>query len=110
MAAFEQLSRAKPYLGRLLEDEYIQDQLGQVLTELRRSSRRAKGRSASEALADRRLREQLRSAANSLTEALRALSEPPAKGHAVRRALLATAAAAGAALAWQNRSTGEEAR
>jgi hypothetical protein len=108
MAASEQLSRVKPYLGRLLEDEYIQDQIGQALTELRRSSRRAKGRSASEALADRRLRGQLRNAADSLTEALRALSEPPAKRHAVRRTLLVTAAAGGAAFAWQNRSTGEE--
>ncbi len=108
MSATDQISRVTPYLERLLRDDYIQEQLGDALTGLRRSSRRAKGRGATEALQDRRLRDQLSAAAGSLTDAVRALAQPePPKRHWVRRALvLATAtatatAAGGATLAWQ---------
>jgi hypothetical protein len=107
MAATDQLSRLTPYARRLLEDEYIQAELGAALTELRRSSRRAKGRSASAALNDRRLRGQLRDAAGSLGHVVRALQDPPAKRHPIRRALLLTVAAGGAVLAWQQRPDGE---
>lgn len=105
MSATDQLSRISPYLERLLRDDYIQEQLGDAVTGLRRSSRRAKGRGATEALKDRRLRNQLSAAAGSLTEAARALTQPePPKRHWPRRALLLAAVAGGAALAWQ-RST-----
>lgn len=105
MTAADQLSRLGPYLGRLLDDEYIQDQLGQALVGLRSSSRRAKGHSASEALKDRRLRSQLRDAINSLLEASSALQGKPTRRK--RRwlpALLLAATGAAAAAAWQVRS------
>jgi hypothetical protein len=102
MSATDQISRITPYLERLLRDEYIQEQLGDAVTGLRRSSRRAKGRGASEALKDRRLRNQLSAAAGSLTEAARALRRPePPKHHWIRRSLLLATAGAGVALAWQ---------
>jgi hypothetical protein len=102
MSATDQMSRITPYLDRLLRDEYIHEQLGDAVAGLRRSSRRAKGRKAAEALKDRRLRTQLRAAAGSLTEVARALSRPePPKRHWIRRALLLVAAGGGAAFAWQ---------
>lgn len=105
MSATDQISRVTPYLERLLRDEYVQEQLGDAVTGLRRSSRRAKGQTATEALTDRRLRNQLTAAAGSLTEAARALRQPePPKRHGLRRALLLAAAGGGAWLAWQ-RST-----
>jgi hypothetical protein len=102
MSATDQISRITPYLERLLRDDYVQEQLGDAVTGLRRSSRRAKGRGATEALKDRRLRNQLSAAAGSLTAAARALTQPePPKRHWLRRALLLAAAAGGATLAWQ---------
>ena len=44
MSAADQISRITPYLERLLLDDYIQEQLGDAVIGLRRSSRRAKGR------------------------------------------------------------------
>lgn len=105
MTAVNQLSRATPYLGRLLNDDYIQEQIRQALTDLRRSSRRAKGRNASQALNDKKLRNQLRDAVKSLTNAGRALNQPPPSQHPVRRVLMVTVPAVVAALAWQRRST-----
>jgi hypothetical protein len=103
MSATDQMSRITPYLERLLRDEYIHEQLGEAVTGLRRSSRRAKGRKAAEALKDRRLRTQLGAAAASLTEVIRALSQPePPKQHWARRALVLAVAGGGAAFAWQH--------
>lgn len=103
MSAADQLSRITPYLERLLRDDYIQEQLGDAVIGLRRSWRRAKGRGATQALKDRRLRDQLSAAAGSLTEAARALRQPePPKRHWLRRALLLAAAGGGATFAWQH--------
>jgi hypothetical protein len=102
MSATDQISRITPYLERLLRDDYIQEQLGDALTGLRRGSRRAKGRGTTEALKDRRLRNQFIAAAGSLTEAARALGQPePPRRHWIRRALLLAAAGGGVALVWQ---------
>lgn len=104
MTATGQLSRITPYVARLLEDEYIQEQIGQAFDELRRSARRAKGRKASEALNDQQLRNQIRSAVGSLTNARRALDESPSDHDGSRRTFVLTAAALAAVLAWQRRS------
>lgn len=103
MTTTGQLSRIAPYLSRLLNDEYVQEQVGQALTELRRSSRRAKGRRASEALKDTKLRTQVGDAITSLGNARRALAEPPRKPRRLKRAFLVITPLA-AALAWQQRS------
>jgi hypothetical protein len=106
MSGNVQLSRITPYVQRLLQDEYVQDQIGQAITELRRSGRRANGRGATEALKDRRLRQQLSGAAGSLTNAARALRQPePPKRHLVRRGLLLGAAVGGVAWTLRSKST-----
>jgi hypothetical protein len=105
MTASDQLSRITPYVGRLLEDEYIQEQIGQAITGLRKSSRRVKRHNASGALQDRRLRRQLHDAVGSLTAAGRALTQPPApKRHRLRNGLALVVSVSAVALAWQNRS------
>jgi hypothetical protein len=104
MTAGDQLSRITPYIGRLLEDEYVQEQIGQAITGLRQSSRRAKAQSASDALKDRRLRRQLRESIDSLIEARRAVTQPPPrKRHRVRNGLVLAAGVSAAAIAWRNR-------
>ncbi len=105
MTAADQRSRLGPYVTRLLEDEYIQDQLGQAITGLRRSSRRAKGRSTSEAIKDRRLRNQFQDAVNSLLQASSALQGKPAKRkRRLLPALLLAAAGTAAVVARQAKS------
>ena len=103
MSAVDQLSRLGPYLGRLLEDEYVQEQIGQAIIGLRRSYRRASGRRTSDALKDKRLRSQVRDTVNSLLKAASALQGKPAKRRRrrFRRALLLAGAGAAAALAWR---------
>jgi len=107
VSAVDQLSRLGPYLGRLLEDEYVQEQFGQAIIGLRRSYRRASGRRASDALKDKRLRSQVRETVSSLLKAASALQGKPAKRRRrrFRRALLLAGAGAAAALAWRAKST-----
>ena len=91
MSATDQISRVTPYLERLLRDDYIQEQLGDAITGLRRSSQRAKGRGATEALKDRRLRDQLSAAAGvshrsgACTQPTRATQAPLAQGRVAPR-------------------------
>jgi hypothetical protein len=102
MSASDQLARIAPYLGRALEDEYIQQQIREGLVNLRRSAKRAKQKSANEALKDQRLRRQLRDAVGSLAEAVRALQQPKRpKRHLLRGGLILAVAAGGAVFAWQ---------
>jgi hypothetical protein len=102
------VSRVTPYVRRLIEDDHVQDQIAEALTELRRSSRRVKNKNAREALTDRRLRSQLQRAAGSLNEAVRALNEPPPpKRHRFLSVVVVAAATGGAAYAWQQRSGGD---
>lgn len=106
MSAGDQLSRIAPYVTRALEDEYIQEQIEQAIRELRWSSRRSRRQSASDTIKDRRLRNHLRQAIDSITEAGRALTQPRPKRHPIRRAvLLILAAAATIALARRIRPT-----
>ena len=107
MTPTEQLARIAPYLGRLLEDEYAQEQIGQAIIGWRRSYRRASGRRTSDALKDKRLTSQVRETVNSLLKAASALQGKPAKRRRrrFRRALLLAGAGAAAALAWRAKST-----
>jgi hypothetical protein len=106
MSTTDQLARVVPYIERVVEDKYIQDEIGQAITELRRSARRLKGQSASEALKDRKLRSRLADAAGSLTKAGRALAEQPApKRRRLPLVLLLVAGAGVSVLAWQKLST-----
>jgi hypothetical protein len=107
MAVSDQLSRITPYLERLLADEYVQDQLSQGVSDLGKARKRAKGRKAQAALADRRLRSQLQGAAGALAEAFRALRTPePPRRHRLRRVVLLAGVVGAGVYAWQGRSSG----
>jgi hypothetical protein len=99
------IAQARPYVQRLLQDEYVQDQIGEAISGVRRSAARAQGRSAGEALEDPRLRAQLSSTVGSLTEAARRLGRPPEppKRHRLRGGLLLGLAVA-AGWGWTRRS------
>jgi hypothetical protein len=93
MAVSEQISRLTPYVQRLLEDEYLQDEFGQLFTNLRDGSRRARRKGPAQAATDRRLRNQLSAALAAATHIGRVLKQPepePPKRHRVRRVVLAT--------------------
>jgi hypothetical protein len=99
MAASEQISRVAPYARRLLDDDYVQDEVDRLFTHLRDSSRRARRTGPTQAATDRRLRNQLTAALAAAAHIARALHEPepePPKRHGVRRTVL-FATVAGAA-------------
>lgn len=92
------IGKAAPYLGRLLSDDYVQDQVRELVTDLREGTRRAKRKGAKNAVSD----------SASVGSSPLPLSPPaerhgpfvnlPPKRHPIRRAL-AVAAVAGAAAA-----------
>ena len=103
----KQLARLRPYAARLLEDDYVQDQIATAVNSLRAGQRRARGKSARSAAGDRRLRQQLATAAAASGEVLRIMREPqrPTR-HPVRRVFVGVALAAGAAVAWRQMNPG----
>lgn len=102
MAASHQLARVTPYVVRLLDDEYVQDQIAAGLTSLRASAKRARAQRANQVLEDQRLHKQLRDVAGSFSNAVRALRQPSqAKRHPLRRGVLLLAGVGAAAAAGQ---------
>jgi hypothetical protein len=102
MPVSDQLARVTPYAVRLLNDEYIQDQIGAGLTSLRASAKRARAQRANQVLEDQRLHKQLRNVMGSFSNAVRALRQPPqSKRHPVRRSVLVLAGVGVAAAAGQ---------
>lgn len=99
MAVSEQVSRLAPYAQQLLDDDYVQDELGRLFTNLREGSRRARREGPARATTDKKLASQLSAALVAATHIGRALQQPdpePPKTHRVRRVVF-VAAAAGAA-------------
>src|SRR4051812_24504293 len=68
MAATQTASRVGPYVERLLENSYAQEQLGEAVESLRAAYQRASKRRV-EPTRDEKLRRQIRQAALSITEA-----------------------------------------
>lgn len=102
MSATDQLSRVTPYVSRLLEDQYVQDQLGAAFTNLVQGSQRARRKGPKQAVQDRKLHRQLRDAVVALTAAVEALQKPrPRKRRFLKGALLLAVTAAGSVFAWQ---------
>jgi hypothetical protein len=99
MSTSDRIGKAAPYIGRLVSDDYVQDQVRELVTGLRQGAIRAKRKGAKDAVSDKRVRRQLTAAAVAAGRAARTLREPePPKRHPIRRAL-AVAAVAGAAAA-----------
>lgn len=69
---------ASRYLGRLAEDEYVQEQLRDAATRVRQAYRRA-ARQRAKAAEDKQLYANLRDAATSVRNALTALQRPKPK-------------------------------
>jgi hypothetical protein len=109
MSTSDRIGKVAPYLGRLLNDDYVQDQVRELVTDLRQGARRAKRKGAKKAVSDRRVRRQLTAAALAAGRAARTLREPePPKRHPIRRILGVTAVAgAAAAIHRQLRSSGD---
>lgn len=90
MAATDQLSRALPYLERLLDDDAVHRSLGEALSRTRAGYRRAHRRRASKAVADERLYEEVLTAVASLRDAVAAVQgEPKPKRRVPRLVLMA---------------------
>jgi hypothetical protein len=99
MGASDAASRAAPYLQRLVENEYVQDNLSDAFGSLRAAYGRASGRKAVDAADDKKLRRQVRDAAGSLREAAIALKTGRKKPKKKRGRLLLLLVAGGAAAA-----------
>lgn len=101
MAATESASRLGPYVERLLQNAYVQDNLLDAVENLRGAYERAQKRRV-EPARDEKIRRQLRQAALSLKEAGQALKsgrQKPKKRRAKRMLILAGVGAGGVAAA-----------
>jgi hypothetical protein len=106
MNTSDRIGKVAPYLGRLLNDDYIQDQVRELVSGLRQGATRAKRKGAKNAVGDKRVRRQLAAAAVAAGRAARTLREPePPKRHPVRRALGAVAVAGAAAAIYRQRQS-----
>jgi hypothetical protein len=74
MSISDRIGKVAPYLGRLLSDDYVQDQVRELVTDLRLGATRAKRKGAKKAVSDKRVRRQLTPAAAG--RAVRMLREP----------------------------------
>jgi hypothetical protein len=103
MAASEQISRLTPYAQRLLDDDYLQDEIGRLFTNLRDGSRRVQRTGPAQATTDRQLRKQLAAALAAATHIRRALREPepPPQRHLVRRVVVIAAVAGAATIGYR---------
>ena len=101
MAATESASRLGPYVERLLQNAYVQDNLLDAVENLREAYERAQKRRV-EPARDEKIRHQLRQAALSLKEAGEALKsgrQKPKKHRAKRMLIVASLGAVGTAAA-----------
>ncbi len=101
MAATESASRLGPYVERLLQNAYVQDNLLDAVENLREAYERAQKRRV-EPARDEKIRRQLRQSALSLKEAGEALKsgrQKPKKRRAKRMLILASLGAVGVAAA-----------
>jgi hypothetical protein len=99
MALTDQLARSGPYLERLLDDDYVHENLADAARRGRDAYARAAGRPARKAAADKRLQRSLRDGAASLREVILALQgkRRARRRHRGIRALALIAAGGGAA-------------
>ena len=97
MANSSRAKSALPYLQRLLEDEYVQQQLRDAVTGLRDAYGRA-ARERAQAADDRKLYRNLRRAATSIRNATTALRPEPAPKRRGRKLLIVGLAGSGAAM------------
>lgn len=78
MANSKRARSAFPYMQRVVEDQYVQEQLGNALTRLREVYARA-SKEGGQAAEDKKLYGKVREAVSSIRNAARAIQEPPPK-------------------------------
>jgi hypothetical protein len=106
MSTSNRIGKVAPYLGRLLNDDHVQDQVRDLVTDLRQGATRAKRKGAKKAVSDKRVRRRLAGAAVAAGRAARTLREPePPKRHPIRRALGVAAVAGAAAAIYRQRQS-----
>jgi predicted Zn-ribbon and HTH transcriptional regulator len=102
-------SNAGLYLQRLVEDDYVHEQITEAVSRLHTAYRRADRKKGVKAAEDKKLYEHVRAAAGSLRRAATALQRKPAKPkHRGRKLAAAAALVAGAALATRRLSSSEQ--
>ncbi len=94
----QKAKNAGPYVQRLLEDEYVHDQLMNAATRLREAYGRA-SRKKGKAADDKLLYNQVREAAGSLRNAAKAIQRKPPPRRRGRKALIVAGVAGAAAAA-----------
>lgn len=109
MASKTSAKSALPYIERLLEDDYVQEQLRNAAVGLRAAYLRAREQ-RSRAAQDKRLYRSLRQAATAVSNATTALQrpKPQPKRRVPRIAAIAVAAGAGAWLTMKMQKAGPE--
>jgi hypothetical protein len=106
MSTSDRIDTVAPYLSRLLSDDYVQDQVRELVTHLRQGATRAKRKGAKNAVSDKRVRRRLTAAAVAAGRAARTLREPePPKRHPIRRTLGVAAVAGAAAAVYRQRQS-----
>ena len=95
MAATHTLSRATPYVERLVDNSYLQDNVRDGVANLRAAYERARRRKAAEAAQDKKLYRRVRRGIGSLAEAAIALKTGREKPKRRGRALIVLAVAGG---------------
>ena len=104
MAATESASRLGPYVERLLQNAYVQDNLLDAVENLRQAYERSRKRRV-EPARDEKIRRQLREAAFSLKAAGQALGsgrQKPKKRRAIRILIIVGLGAVGMGGAWRS--------
>jgi hypothetical protein len=111
MARSDQAARLAPYARELIENEYVQENLREGVKKLRVAYQRARKRRV-EPTRDERLRRQLRSAAQSLGEAGKALRnrrrKPKPRWGTRAAVLVGLGVATGAVVLWAKQRLGEQ--
>jgi hypothetical protein len=94
-------ANATVYLQRLVEDDYVHEQITEAVSRLHKAYRRAERKKGAKAAEDKKLYAHVRAAAGSIRRALVALQrKPPPKPKRIGRKLLVGAAVgAGAVVA-----------
>jgi predicted Zn-ribbon and HTH transcriptional regulator len=91
-------NNAGVYLQRLVEDDYVHEQITDAVSRLHKAYRRAERKKAAQAAEDKKLYAHVRAAAGSLRRAGLALQRKPPKPKRRGRKLLVLAAVAGSAV------------
>ena len=79
------MASALTYIERLLDEPYVQEEVGHAASRLRDAYGRASARRARDAVQDQKLYAQVRDAATSLVSAVRVLGGEPPPKHRGRR-------------------------